>query len=156
MADQPRYTEIHDALLEGVRSLQKWFNRADTTSSAYFICMVLDPTIKDTYFKARWEPDHLAKGMKTLEEVFDKYYTYAPADNEPQSSTAAVADPVPFQRYGSSFLLDAVKSAQKNQQVVTQPRDELKKYLSVQLEPAPNVLHWWGVSLRFLLLFLIW
>ncbi|KAJ6570030.1 hypothetical protein B0H10DRAFT_2237990 [Mycena sp. CBHHK59/15] len=137
-------TILRGAHLIGVQSLQKWFNRADTTSSAYFICMVLDPTIKDTYFKACWETDHLAKGMKQLEEVFDKYYAEAPSDNEPQSSTAAVADPIPFQRYHSSFLLDAVKLSQKNQQAVAQPRDELKKYLSAQLEPAPNVLHWWG------------
>ncbi|KAF7354490.1 HAT dimerization [Mycena venus] len=58
------------------------------------------------------------------------------------------ATPVPestaFQHYGSSFLLDAVKLAQKTEQVVANPRDELERYLSTHLEPAQNILHWWG------------
>ncbi|KAJ6551552.1 hypothetical protein B0H19DRAFT_1297047 [Mycena capillaripes] len=114
-----RPAEVRDALFEGVRSLQKWFNRGDTTSSTYFICMVLDPTIKDAYFK------------------FDKHYADTPADNAPQLSTATVADPVPFQRCGSSFLLDAVKSAQKNQQAVAQPHNELKSTFQRNLSRRP-------------------
>jgi hypothetical protein len=43
-----------------------------------------------------------------------------------------------------------VKSAQKSQQVATDPRDELKQYLSAQLEVMPSILHWWGVSCHFL------
>jgi len=39
---QPRYAEIKDALLEGVKNLQKWFHRSDTTSSAYFIASSMD------------------------------------------------------------------------------------------------------------------
>ncbi|KAJ6620907.1 hypothetical protein B0H10DRAFT_1038184 [Mycena sp. CBHHK59/15] len=143
MAAQPLYAEIQGALQEGLQSLQKWFNRADTTSSAYFICMVLDPTIKDTYFRTRWEPNHFKKAMRQMEQVFDRYYAETPKD-APQSSTSsnAVAETAPGQRYGSSFLLDAVKSAQKSQQVAAHPRDELKNYLSAPLESTSNVLHW--------------
>jgi hypothetical protein len=39
MSTQPKFAEIKDALIEGVKSLKKWFHRADTTSSAYFICL---------------------------------------------------------------------------------------------------------------------
>jgi hypothetical protein len=30
---------------------------------------VLDPTIKDPYFKPQWQPDRLKKGMRQVEEV---------------------------------------------------------------------------------------
>ncbi|KAJ7713560.1 hypothetical protein B0H16DRAFT_1435997, partial [Mycena metata] len=39
MAAHPRYAEIGEALLEGVKSFRKWFHRTDTTSNAYFICL---------------------------------------------------------------------------------------------------------------------
>jgi hypothetical protein len=54
------------------------------------------------------------------------------------------------QRYGSSFLLDAIKSGQKGQHGAGQPRDELKQYLSTQLKITDNILHWWGVSAHHL------
>ncbi|KAJ6570367.1 hypothetical protein B0H10DRAFT_1964733 [Mycena sp. CBHHK59/15] len=148
MADQPRFAEIHDALLEGVWSLQKWFHRTETTSSTYFICMVLDLTIKDTYFCSCWEPSHFKKAMKQLEQVFNQYYTAKPIDIEPQSSTITLVEPTPLHHYGSSFFLDAVKSAQKTQQAAAQSHEELKQYLSAQLEVTPNVLHCTGGALN--------
>ncbi|KAJ7078971.1 hypothetical protein C8R44DRAFT_863037 [Mycena epipterygia] len=77
---------------------------------------------------------------------FDEYYASTPAADEPQPSGTASAAVVsePLYRYCSSFLLDAVKSAQNSQQTTAQPCDELKQYLSAQLEITPNILHWWG------------
>ncbi|KAJ6537529.1 hypothetical protein DFH09DRAFT_1283526 [Mycena vulgaris] len=69
MSTHPKFAEVKDALLEGVKSLRKWFHRADTTSSAYFICLVLNPTIKDVYFRTRWGDSEYKKGMKALEDV---------------------------------------------------------------------------------------
>ncbi|KAJ7217984.1 hypothetical protein GGX14DRAFT_390693 [Mycena pura] len=43
MAEQPRYSEISVALLDGVANLQKWHNQMETTSIAYFICMGAHP-----------------------------------------------------------------------------------------------------------------
>ncbi|KAJ6555453.1 hypothetical protein DFH09DRAFT_571091 [Mycena vulgaris] len=57
MSTQPRYLEISSALDKGVKSLQKWSHRVDTTSNAYFICLVLEPNVKDRYFLARWEDE---------------------------------------------------------------------------------------------------
>ena len=39
MAEEPRYSEIKNALLDGVANLSKWHHRTETTSIAYFICM---------------------------------------------------------------------------------------------------------------------
>ncbi|KAJ6592120.1 hypothetical protein DFH09DRAFT_1073190 [Mycena vulgaris] len=39
MSTHPKFAELKETLLEGVKSLRKWFHRADTTSSAYFICL---------------------------------------------------------------------------------------------------------------------
>ncbi|KAJ6488391.1 hypothetical protein DFH09DRAFT_1291360 [Mycena vulgaris] len=66
---QPRYLEISSALDEGVKSLQKCFHRVDTTSNLYFICLVLDPNVKDRYFHACWEDEQYKKGMKALEKT---------------------------------------------------------------------------------------
>ncbi|KAJ7130800.1 hypothetical protein C8R43DRAFT_662759 [Mycena crocata] len=74
MATEPKFREIKHALLEGVKSLKKWFHRTESTSNAYFICLVLNPTIKDVYFRKHWSPEEYNKGTKALEEVFDKYY----------------------------------------------------------------------------------
>jgi hypothetical protein len=181
MALQPQYLEIRDALAEGVKSLQKWYHRADTTSSAYFICMstlwqlfhqcvanlhtVLDPSIKDQYFRAKWEADRFGKAKEQLENVvsgvdmwisikayksqFDKYYAEMPGDSQALSPPASrsVAPDNALHRYGSSFLLDAVKEAQQSRAEL-RPRDELERYLSAPLEATPNVLHWWGVGIN--------
>jgi hypothetical protein len=39
MAAVPQFAQIHKPLLEGVKSLKKWFHRAEATSTAYFICL---------------------------------------------------------------------------------------------------------------------
>lgn len=57
-----------------------------------------------------------------------------------------IVQPAPLHRYGSSFLLDAVNSAQRAQRADAQPRDELKDYLASPLENTDNILHYWGVS----------
>ncbi|KAF8143063.1 hypothetical protein K438DRAFT_1945978 [Mycena galopus ATCC 62051] len=53
MAAHPKFVELKDALLEGVTSL-KWFHRADSMSTAYFICLILNPTINHVYFRMCW------------------------------------------------------------------------------------------------------
>lgn len=92
MADNEGHQALNDALSEGVRSLQKWYDRVDGTSSpAYFICLgtsllfvlqvicadistlVLDPTVKDRYFQRRWSSERYAAGMGLLEEVVSFY-----------------------------------------------------------------------------------
>lgn len=86
MSTQPRYDEIKEALSDGVEGLKKWFHRAETSSDAYFICLgmdhvhhctaasthgnsVLDPNIKDVYFKSRWTDEQYKKGIKGLEKA---------------------------------------------------------------------------------------
>jgi hypothetical protein len=89
MANQVQHQALKQALNEGVRSLKKWYDRVDGTSSpAYFICLgmslhlrlttqtctyfsilVLDPTVKDLYFRRRWSNERYAAGMGKLEEV---------------------------------------------------------------------------------------
>ncbi|KAJ7440522.1 hypothetical protein B0H11DRAFT_1883113, partial [Mycena galericulata] len=102
MSTQPKFAEIKDALLEGVKSLKKWFHRTDTTSSAYFICLVLNPNIKDVYFRSVWGSEEFNKGMRALEEVFDRYYAEGGGDKDVEISPAAPAavQPAPLHRYG--------------------------------------------------------
>jgi hypothetical protein len=87
MATQPQHRGLKDALNEGIKSLRKWYGRVDSTSAAYFICLgmfllpvilrlqtnfsilVLDPNIKDMYFRSRWDSEQYDAGMKELEEV---------------------------------------------------------------------------------------
>ena len=58
----------------------------------------------------------------------------------PSASTVA-----PLARYGGSYLLEAVQSFQHKDKTTVNPRDELKQYLN-SVEPANNVVAWWGVS----------
>ncbi|KAJ6619220.1 hypothetical protein B0H10DRAFT_1913110 [Mycena sp. CBHHK59/15] len=123
MLTQPRFAEIKQALLDGVQSLKKWFHRTDTTSTAYFICLVLDPSIKDIYFRSRWADDQYQKGMKALEKVFDKYHAAAAMEREPEAApvVAESTQSAPLHRCGSSFSLDAVNSVQQAQRADAQP-----------------------------------
>ncbi|KAF8975247.1 hypothetical protein BDQ17DRAFT_1340044 [Cyathus striatus] len=74
MIAEPRYQEVKDAMAQGVTNLQKWYHHIEDTSSAYFICLALDPNVKHFYCKAHWEPRQYQEGMKYLERVFDTYY----------------------------------------------------------------------------------
>ena len=85
MADNKGHQALNNTLSEGVRSLQKWYDWVDGTSSpAYFICLdtsslfvlqvicanistlVLDPTVKDHYFQHQWSSECYAAGMGLL------------------------------------------------------------------------------------------
>ncbi|KAJ7166847.1 hypothetical protein C8R46DRAFT_1219232 [Mycena filopes] len=79
MTPEVKFAEIKDALLEGVKSLKKWSHRVERTSSAYFICPVLNPSIKDVYFRNCWEPEECGKEMKVLGDIFNRYYAAAAA-----------------------------------------------------------------------------
>jgi hypothetical protein len=54
-----------------------------------------------------------------------------------------------MQRYGGSFLLEAVQSFQQEQKAAGSPRDELKLYLESGVESTEDVITWWGVHLTF-------
>jgi hypothetical protein len=73
MAARIQFQGLKDALDEGIESkiesLCKWYGHAEDTSPAYFICLVLDPNVKDLYFRGRWNSEQYATGMNQLEEV---------------------------------------------------------------------------------------
>ncbi|KAF8263978.1 hypothetical protein EI94DRAFT_1703590 [Lactarius quietus] len=55
MAGQPACLPLKVALNKGIESLHKWYGWVDSTSPAYFICLVLDPNVKDIYFWHGWD-----------------------------------------------------------------------------------------------------
>jgi hypothetical protein len=69
MAARIQFQGLKDALNEGIESLRKWYGRTEDTSPAYFICLVLDPNVKDLYFRGWWNSEQYAAGMNQLEEV---------------------------------------------------------------------------------------
>ncbi|KAJ6454163.1 hypothetical protein C8R45DRAFT_1192136 [Mycena sanguinolenta] len=113
--------------------------------NAYFICLILDPNVKDRYFRARWSDVQYQKGIKALEETFDEYHARLASSTPQVPVTAPTTEPAPLRRYGSSYLLDAVNSLQQDDWAKADPRDELKGYLSAPVEKTDNVLFWWGV-----------
>ena len=52
----------------------------------------------------------------------------------------------PTHHYGGSFLFEVVQSLQQEEKAAGSPRDELKMYLESRVEPASNVILYWGVS----------
>jgi hypothetical protein len=94
MAKQPTYQGLKEALKEGTKSPRKWYGRVDNTSPVYFICLgmfscsvtfwlwanltmlVLDPNIKDLYYRHEWDSEHYTAGMKQLEDVVGRTSLY--------------------------------------------------------------------------------
>lgn len=149
MAEQPRYRNVRDAITNGVESLEKWYRKVDGSSDAYFICLVLDPNVKDLYCRSRWSADQYDAGMERLKELFDQYYTpptspttsastHMVSESEVTASTSASI------RYGGSYLLEAVQSFCQEEKAAGSPRDELKLYLESGPEPTNDVIGWWG------------
>ncbi|KAM6491794.1 hypothetical protein JOM56_012834 [Amanita muscaria] len=147
MVLQSQFREIKSALGEGIKSLKKWYRRVEGTSAAYFICLVLDPNVKNLYCRHKWEPEEYKAGMACLDKVFDNYYIppkELPAPTEIATTQASTSQVTAF-RYGGSFLLEAVQSLQQEEKAAGSPRDELKQYLESGAEPTDNVVAWWGV-----------
>ncbi|KAJ7016150.1 hypothetical protein C8F04DRAFT_1056592, partial [Mycena alexandri] len=83
---------------------------------------------------------------------FDNYYAETPAESVVPATPTSVEDSTLPGCYGSSFLLDAVKSAQRDKQVVVNPRDELNRYCcTTQDDPeyciggAQHCVAWLGI-----------
>lgn len=145
MAGNPQFREVKDALNEGLKSLRKWYARVEGSCVTYFVCVVLDPNLKNLYFRARWDREQYAAAMKKLEEVFDSYYI------APEITTRAVDTIVPPMpkspgHYGDSYLREAVKMYQQEQKAERSPRDELEQYLNSGAEAVADVALWWGTQ----------
>nr|GAT45730.1 predicted protein [Mycena chlorophos] len=115
-----------------------------STLSAYFICLVLDPNVKDLYFRAQWGVNsaECIRGMKQLEEMFDHYKERvatlsAPTPSEGSASTQS-------RPYGSAFLADAINSIQQQQLTETDAHAELRAYLGALVEDGVKAVQFWG------------
>ena len=49
---------------------------------------------------------------------------------------------IPVVFYGGSFLLEAVQSFQQEEKAAGNPRDELKQYFNLGIEPTEDVILW--------------
>ncbi|TFK39059.1 hypothetical protein BDQ12DRAFT_665820 [Crucibulum laeve] len=117
MTEQPQYCDIKDAITAGIKSLKKWYWKVDHTSDAYFICLVLDPNVKDLYCHHCWELSQYEAGMRQLEE-FDKYYVspLAVTDSAAENTVSYYYNVIRSIRNSplwSSFLLDSVQMFQQ-------------------------------------------
>ncbi|KAG6864101.1 hypothetical protein C0991_012481, partial [Blastosporella zonata] len=145
MASHSQFKDVSTGIKNGIENLKKWYRRVDNTLGAYFICLVLDPNVKDLYCCHRWEPEQYEAGLDQLGQVFDKYYI------APETSSDKAIDNTEVQarlsaewRYGSSFLLESVQSFQNVEKASGSLRDELKQYLKSGVERADNIVKWWG------------
>jgi len=89
MAAVSRFDIVHDALIEGLDNLAKWYKKTDD-STAYFICLgiiytniclkrcklicvtlssALDPNFKVVYAQHHWGDDSFNAGLKMFEHV---------------------------------------------------------------------------------------
>ena len=122
---------------------------------------MLDPNIKDVYFRSRWEPEQFEAGMERLEEVvspslhiflsaeilifvqFDVYYI--PPPKSTAVNPGSTSNTAPSNHYGGSFLFETVQSLQQEEKAAGNPRDELKMYLESGIEPGRTAIQYWGV-----------
>ncbi|KAJ7192883.1 hypothetical protein GGX14DRAFT_405939 [Mycena pura] len=142
MAEQPRYSEISVALLYGVANLQKWLNRTETTSIAYFICMDLDPTIKDRYFRTKWDAERLEVAKTRMEQVVHACYeTITLFNSHPQFDEYYAVQPTVVETAPAPHPMQS-NLPNKNKRLVRST--ELSAYLMAPLESDPDILHYWG------------
>ncbi|KAF8980174.1 hypothetical protein BDQ17DRAFT_1337886 [Cyathus striatus] len=126
MVGHPDFHEVKGALDAGIKNLKKWYHHVDDTSTAYFICLVLNSKIKDVYFQVQWNNEQYQEGMKQLEGVFDKYYKPPESADSAMSglaeakNIASSSKTVP-RMYRSSFILHAVQSYQQVEKVSSNP-----------------------------------
>ncbi|KAF8805040.1 hypothetical protein BYT27DRAFT_7105690, partial [Phlegmacium glaucopus] len=59
---------MHEVLKVWIENLDKWYNKVNDTD-AYFICLFLDPNIKNAYALDKWDAKSYTAGMAQLEKV---------------------------------------------------------------------------------------
>ncbi|KAF8810839.1 hypothetical protein BYT27DRAFT_7039238, partial [Phlegmacium glaucopus] len=123
MAQHPKFSEVEGPIYKGIENLDKWYNKVNDTD-AYFICLFLDPNIKNAYALDKWDAKSYTAGMAQLEKVVPRNV----------SST----------QYGYSWMRASVHSRQEAERFSSGPRDELKRYLDSPLEEVDGVVAWWG------------
>jgi hypothetical protein len=69
MCQQLTFRGIKEALRRGITNLQKWYQKVSGTSNAYFLCLVLDPNVKDTYVRHLWDTKEFEAGMEELKKT---------------------------------------------------------------------------------------
>jgi hypothetical protein len=74
MSRSSKYAQIVPPIKAGLKNLCKWYRTLDD-SSVYFICLILDPRIKMTYFKKHWEEQYLDAGTETLNKTVRLVFT---------------------------------------------------------------------------------
>ena len=68
MNKDPKYGQISPTINTGLGNLRKWYLILND-SSIYFICLILDPCIKMSYFQKHWEDKYLEVGTESLERI---------------------------------------------------------------------------------------
>ncbi|KAG2035645.1 hypothetical protein BDR03DRAFT_1012331 [Suillus americanus] len=101
----------------------------------------LDPNVKLAYAEHQWDKESFNIGLKSFEQIFDKYYVptvSVPADLNMEQ------EPVGHGQYGRSWVLAAVQAHQVSDCVQAKPRAELTAYFQSPLEQTEDVVGWWG------------
>ncbi|KAF5340518.1 hypothetical protein D9758_015834 [Tetrapyrgos nigripes] len=132
MSENTRFLPVKSALLRGIENIDKWYNKVDD-SPAYFITLVLNPTIKLAYVSGKWHRDWVQVGMAALE-------------HEATNTGSG---------FGHSWMMATIQDRLRADAAISSdPRTELRLYLESPLEPQPqredgkvnefDVIWWWG------------
>ncbi|KAF5340659.1 hypothetical protein D9611_007287 [Ephemerocybe angulata] len=91
-ANKPKNAHYRDALEAGAAKVSAYYTRT-STSSAYNVSMILDPSVKTTYFQKNWSQELEQDARKNTLEVFKERYielygTSSPVYSQPTQTTA--------------------------------------------------------------------
>ncbi|GBE77502.1 hypothetical protein SCP_0103770 [Sparassis crispa] len=152
MAKRADMYALKEAILIGVITLEKYYNKTDN-SSAHIVKLYLNPCIKNEYFIAFWDSDGQVHAQTVMEAVFDKYSVKHVSLNRSSASQGTIVVPVPASRsYGSSWLATATAGRRAHEKdMVRDPRAELKQYLdedllSLEGGNLTGIPQWWKVN----------
>ncbi|KAJ3492900.1 hypothetical protein NLJ89_g11143 [Agrocybe chaxingu] len=150
----PEYAPVAHALEAGLANMLKWYRKTDDTS-IYFVCHVIDPTIKRSYVDVAWDKEWVDAGMKRFNNIFLKYK--AEYDKTQKvvgpvvlaSTTSTSTEGSQSRRWMDKVIKSRSQASTPRESVSTDPLAEVHKFFQrppLSPEECPNTIAWFGLQ----------
>ncbi|EJD38510.1 hATC-domain-containing protein [Auricularia subglabra TFB-10046 SS5] len=153
MLANPHYASVHAGLERGLANLRKWYRLTDETD-IYFVCMILDPTIKLEYFIHEWDKEWIDAHRQRFDETVRPHPPASPSTHSSTSFFCFANQPLEQSssnrgHYGAAAVARARQVRAERERANYKAVNEVERYLTAPLEMAEDdvnfdVVRWWG------------
>ncbi|KIP03169.1 hypothetical protein PHLGIDRAFT_78013 [Phlebiopsis gigantea 11061_1 CR5-6] len=145
MAKNPRFAPVEHGIAAGLKKLQKYYRNLDQTDM-YFICLALDPSIKDEYTKNNWDEEYHDSGMASFKDAVTSTSSSQASTSSSQTEPVASESSSQTRGYGSTWMRKVLSSRISSERDAYDPFDEVRRYFNSPLEPeGTDPIAWWGL-----------